>query len=71
MIFTACVYCNSPIIIPLDERYLDFLEEGKKLYTKEVCEKCGKANFVEHRRLDGETIGEDNPIVKKFTHNTI
>lgn len=30
------------------------LKDNKQLVTKEVCEKCGKTNFVEHRRIGGE-----------------
>ena len=70
MIFTECVYCNEPIIVPLNEAYLGQLESGKQMVSKEVCEKCAKVNFVEHRRLGGETFGEDDKRAKKLTKLT-
>lgn len=70
MIFTECVYCNEPIIVTLNEDYLDELKEGRQLVSKEICEKCGNANFVEHKRIGGETFGEDDKrakeLVKKY-----
>lgn len=66
MIFTECVYCGEPIIVPLEETYLGELEQGKQMVSKEVCEKCGKVNYVEHRRVGGETFGEDDERAKKL-----
>jgi len=66
MIFTSCVYCDEPLTVSLQEEYLDLLKEDKQLVSKEVCSKCGKANFVEHKRLDGETFGEDDERFEKL-----
>ncbi len=66
MIFTECVYCSEPIFVSLNEDYLMLLKKGKQLVSKEICEKCGKANYVEHRRMGGETFGEDDPRAKKI-----
>ena len=60
MIFTECVYCGEPIIVSLDERYLGLLKSGKQLVSKEPCEKCGKNNYIEHKRFGGETFGEED-----------
>ena len=67
MIFTECVYCGEPIIVALNEDYLDYLGKGKQMVSKERCEKCGKTNFVEHKRLDGETFGENDERAKKLS----
>ncbi len=66
MIITECVYCNEPIMVSLQEEYLDDLKEGKQLVSKEVCPKCGKNNYVEHRRMGGETFGEDDERFNKL-----
>lgn len=66
MIFTECVYCDEAIIVPLSEWYLDELKHGRQVVSKEVCDKCGKVNYVEHRRVGGETFGEDDPRAKKL-----
>lgn len=59
MIFTACVKCNHGFCVSLDEKYLDFMAEGKAMLTRHECEKCGAVNFVEHRRIGGETLSEE------------
>ena len=64
MIFTECVYCDEPIIVSLDERYLKLLKDGQQLVSKHKCEKCGKTNYVEHKRIGGETFGEDDKRAK-------
>lgn len=60
MIFTECIKCNEPITVPLNEDYLNNLKEGKQLISKEVCVKCETVNYVEHKRVGGETFGEDD-----------
>lgn len=66
MIFTECVYCDEPIIVPLDEGYLELMKKGRQLIEKVVCKKCGKTNFVEHKRVGGETFGEDDKRAKNL-----
>ena len=66
MIFTACVNCDELIIVPLDEDYLPELEGGRQLVSKEICSKCGAVNYIEHRRVGGETFGEDDERAKKL-----
>ena len=66
MIFTECVKCGNAIIVPLEESYLEELEKGRALVSKEICEKCGTVNFVEHRRVGGETFGEDDERAKRL-----
>lgn len=66
MIFTECVKCGEAIIISLEENYLDLLKKGKQLVSKHICKKCGTVNFVEHKRMGGETFGEDDERAKKL-----
>lgn len=67
MIFTECVYCNEPIIVSLNEEYLRLLKKGKQLISKHICEKCKKINYIEHKRMGGETFGEDDDRAKKLS----
>ena len=69
MIFTECVYCDKSFIVSLDESYLGLLKKGKQLISKHKCEKCGKNNYVEHKRFGGETFGEDDERVRRLTKN--
>lgn len=64
MIFTSCTNCDHGFSVYLDERYLDFMKESKAMFTCHECEKCGHVNFVEHRRVGGETISE-NEFIKR------
>lgn len=66
MIFTECVYCGEPIIVELNEDYLKELNKGRQMVSKHICNKCEKANFVEHRRMGGETFGEDDERAKNL-----
>ncbi len=66
MLITECVYCGWALFVSLDESYLSLLEENKQLISKHICEKCGKTNYVEHRRVGGETFGEDDERVKRL-----
>ena len=66
MIFTECVYCGEPFTVSLDERYLELLKGGRQLVSKHKCEKCRKTNYVEHKRVGGETFGEDDKRAKKL-----
>lgn len=59
MIQSECVKCGELIFISIDERYLEELENGKALFEKYVCP-CGQVNFVEHRRIDGRTLSEED-----------
>jgi len=67
MIQTECVYCNDPFFVTLDEEYLEMLKENKQLISAHTCESCGKVNYVEHRRMGGETFGEDDERAEKLT----
>lgn len=61
VIFASCIRCDKGFTVYLDERYLDALKENKVTYTRHVCE-CGQVNFVEHRRILGQTISEEEFI---------
>jgi hypothetical protein len=52
MITTECPECDEPFMVPLDDNHL--FE-----WQRVVCDKCGAACFVEHRRLGGLTLSED------------
>lgn len=67
MIFTECVYCGESFTVQLDNTYLGLLHRGHQLVSKYYCESCGKVNFVEHRRVSGETFGEDDPRVRRMS----
>lgn len=58
MIFTECIKCNESIIVPLENNYINILKEGKQLISKEICANCGTINYVEHKKIGGETFGE-------------
>lgn len=66
MIFTECIHCGNQIIIPLEEEYLDLLKSGKQLVSREICDKCNTVNYVEHKRIGGETFGENDDRAKKL-----
>lgn len=61
MIFAACVYCDEPFALPINEDYLPMLEQGQQLVSRVECEKCQRITYVEHRRVGGEVFGEDDP----------
>lgn len=66
MIFTECIYCNEPFTVSLGEDYLDLLKKGKQLISKHECENCKKINYVEHKRVGGETFGKEDERAKKL-----
>jgi len=64
MIFTNCVSCDAGFAVSLNENYIPLLHEGRQLITTHYCTACGTRNYLEHRRLGGETFGDDDPRAK-------
>ena len=58
---SLCVRCSEPLVLALNEAYLEMLKEGRQLVSVHTCERCGETNYVEHKRVGGETFGEDHP----------
>lgn len=59
MIFTECLECGHPIAVYLNEAYLENMKRGERTFQLHVCEVCDAENFIEHRRIDGETMNRE------------
>lgn len=67
MIITSCTNteCNEPIFYP----YETGEEPYGNVFDRQICKKCGVANYIQRISFGGETLNEEQAKERGLTRN--